>query len=149
MSANSLRHQIPKAAKQAYQRALKLSARTNAEGAVNELQKAIGLDPGFAAAHNNLGVQYAWLGRFPEAETQFRRMIELMPENPVGRANLALVLIQIGSRDEAELNLRRAVQVAPDDKKTHLLLGRLLWNNPDTREEGQRHLDWAGDSVVK
>jgi tetratricopeptide (TPR) repeat protein len=124
VSADSLRHRVPKAAKQSYERALKFSGGNNVAGAVKELEKAIGLDPGFALAHNNLGVQYAWMGRYQEAETQFRRTIELMPESSVGHANLALVLVQIGNRKDAELNLRRAVQLAPNDGKVHLLLGR-------------------------
>ena len=72
-----------------------------------------------------------------------------MPESPVGHANLALVLAQIGNPDEAEFNLRRAVQLAPDDRKAHLLLGRLLLSDPNTREEGQRHLGWPNGWAVK
>lgn len=149
VSAHSLRHRVPKAAKRSYQRALKLSGATDTRVAVKELEKAIRLDPGFALAHNNLGVQYAWIGQYEEAEEQLRRTIELMPESPVGHANLALVLVQIGNREEAELNLRRAVQLAPDDRKARSLLGRLLWANPDSRAEGQRHLDWAENTAVK
>jgi Tfp pilus assembly protein PilF len=145
VSADSLRHRVPKAAKQSYQRALKLSAGANSAGAARELEKAIELDPGFAMAHNNLGVQYAWTGQYQKAEAQFRRTIELTPESSVGHSNLALVLLKMGNRQEAELNLRRAVQLAPNDGKAHSLLGRLLSANPDTREEGQRHLDRAAD----
>jgi tetratricopeptide (TPR) repeat protein len=149
VSVNSLRHRIPKEARRAFERALRLTERADAEGAVKELDKAIELDPDFAAAHHNLGVQYAWLGRYQEAEAQFRRTIELMPESPVGHANLALVLAQIGNPDEAEFNLRRAVQLAPDDRKAHLLLGRLLLSDPNTREEGQRHLGSPNGWAVK
>jgi Flp pilus assembly protein TadD len=131
VSPNTLRHRIPKEAQQAYRRALKLSGQTNVEGAAQELEKAIRLDPEYAAAHNNLGVQYAWLGRYQEAEAQFRLTIALMPESSVGHANLALVLAHMGNREEAELNLRRAVQLAPDDAKAHSLLSRLLRAGPD------------------
>jgi tetratricopeptide (TPR) repeat protein len=141
VSADSLRHRVPKAAKQSYQRALRLSRGTNATGAVKELEKAISLDPAFAMAHNNLGVQYAWVGQYQGAEAEFRRTIELMPESSVAHANLALVLHQLGNREEAELNLKRAVQLAPDDRKARLLLNRLLSENPDTRVKRQR--DWA------
>jgi Tfp pilus assembly protein PilF len=149
VSVESLVHRVPNAAKQSYQRALGLSGGNNAMGAAKELEKAIGRDPEFAPAHNNLGVQYAWMGKYRQAEAQFRRTIELMPESAVGYSNLALVLLQFGNPEEAELNLRRAVQLGPNDSKARSLLGRLLWANPDTREEGQKYLDWVKKSAVK
>jgi Flp pilus assembly protein TadD len=144
VSVTTLSHRIPKAAKQAYRRAQKLSCKSNSEGAIEEFQRAIALDPAFAAAHNDLGVHYACLGRYQDAEAQFRRTVKLMPESAVGPDNLALILIQAGNREEAESNLRRAMQLAPNDWKAHFLLGRLLSTNSDTREEGLKHLEYAG-----
>jgi len=147
VSAKRLQHRAPKAAREAYEKAAKLARKKDVLKAAKELERAIGLDPGFAEAHDDLGVAYACLGRYPEAELELRRTIELIPEESLPRSNLAWVLLAMGRRAEAEANVRRAIQLSPDSASAHLLLGRLLMETQDTLAEGLRHLEYAARTI--
>jgi tetratricopeptide (TPR) repeat protein len=147
VSAKQLRHPPPKAARQAYEKALKLTQNKDAQRAMSELEKAIALDPEFPEAHCDLGASYALLGRYPEAEAEFRRAIELIPENSIPRYNLALLLLATGRSGEAEANIRQAIQFSPDAPKAHMLLGEMLAVSPITRMEGVSHLHYAARTI--
>jgi Flp pilus assembly protein TadD len=89
VSVKRLRHRPPKPARQAYEKAAQIK---DSRKAANLLETAIAIDSAFAEAHNNLGVVYARLGRYPEAAAELSRAIELVPEEPIPRSNLAGVL---------------------------------------------------------
>jgi Flp pilus assembly protein TadD len=126
VSVAQLHHQIPKPARQAFKRAGDLARRGDADGALRELEKTVALDPEWAAAHNDTGVQYARRADYQKAEAEFRKTVELAPESVLARINLALIQVQLGNPVEAERNLRRAVQIAPLDTTARLLLNRLI-----------------------
>ena len=77
VSVKRLRHRVPKAARNAYGKAGRLSRNAHVEQAAQELEKAIALDPDFAEAHRDLGVAYARLNRYPEAVAEFRSAMAL------------------------------------------------------------------------
>jgi Flp pilus assembly protein TadD len=125
VSAKRLRHHPPKTARKAYENAARLARKKNDGEAIQELQRAIAIDPDFAEAHGDLGVLYACLNRFPQAEAELRRAIELVPEESLPHSNLAWVLFTIGQRADAEASVRRALQLAPENVSARMLLGRL------------------------
>jgi Flp pilus assembly protein TadD len=49
--------------------------------AVFRWQRAVELDPTYAAAYNNLAVAYEQLGRFEDAAKAYERALELEPDN--------------------------------------------------------------------
>jgi len=147
VSANWLRHRPPKAAQEAHKKGNKLLKKKDLENAAYEFEAAIALDPGFADAHNDLGVVYARLGRYPEATAEFRRAIELLPQESSPRSNLAWALFLTGVRTEAEESARRAIQLSPDNAPAHMLIGRLLTENPATLSEGLSFLEYAGRTM--
>ncbi len=144
VSTKRLRHRVPKAARQAYERAI---GSRDARKAANELESANRIDPDFAEAHDDLGVAYAQLGRYPEAAQELRRTIELVPDESLPHSNLAWVLFEMGQRAEAEISVRRAIQLSPDNAAAHLLIGRLLVERPDTFAEGLGHLEYAARTM--
>src|SRR5579872_2662663 len=77
VSAAHLRHKVPKEVTKAFGRALSLSHAGQHEKAEQQLERAIHVDPDFAEAHANLGIEYASTGAYPLAEAHFRRAIEL------------------------------------------------------------------------
>ena len=147
VSAGWLRHRPPKAAQEAHKKGGKLIKKKKLESAAQEFERAIALDPGFADAHNDLGVVYARLGRYPEATAEFRRAIELLPQESSPRSNLAWALFLTGVRTEAEESARRAIQLSPDNAPAHMLIGRLLTENPATLSEGLSFLEYAGRTM--
>jgi Flp pilus assembly protein TadD len=143
ISAKRLRHPVPKAALQAYDRAL---GSRDAGKAANELENAVRIDPDFAEAHHALGVVYTRQRR-PEAVAEFRRTIELAPEESLPYSNLAWVLFAMGHRAEAETNARRAIELSPENATAHFLMGCLLVETPQALVEGIRHLEYAARTI--
>jgi tetratricopeptide (TPR) repeat protein len=146
VSAQWLRHRVPKSARRAYEAAGGIQDSTKA---ASELENAIQIDPDFAEAHHALGVVYARQNRNPEAAAQFRRTIELVPKEAIPYSNLAWVMFAMGQRAEAETNVRRALQLSPDDATAHLLMGCLLIESPQALAEGIWHLEFAGRTLPK
>lgn len=147
VSARRLRHRAPKAARNAYEKAGKLSRKKDFENAAKELETAITLDADFAEAHCDLGVAYTHLHRYPEAAAEFRRTMELVPDESIPASDLAWVLFAVGQRAEAEVNVRRALRISPDNASAHLLFGCLLIDTPETFADGVAHLEYAGRTL--
>ena len=70
----------------------------NLDGAVASFSKAVQIRPGFAPAHNNLGVALKDQGRLPEAVASFSKAVQIKPDrivasyptadpNPLGHRN--------------------------------------------------------------
>jgi Flp pilus assembly protein TadD len=58
-------------------------------GAAAEFEAVIGIVPGSAEAHNNLGACLERMGRLEEALTHYAETVRLAPESADARANLA------------------------------------------------------------
>jgi Flp pilus assembly protein TadD len=72
-----------------------------------------------------LGVNYLQRNQLPEAEAEFKKLIELAPDDPLGYANLGLTYLQAGRYDEAEKQLSRARELDPASTEVGLALARL------------------------
>lgn len=66
------------------------------------------------------------------AETAYRRAIELDPQHVDAHVNLGRLLHEVGKLDEAEVHYRKALEAAPDDHVAWFNLGVLL------QEQGKR-----------
>ena len=103
---------------------------------------AVRAAPEFAAAHNNLAVQYVYLGRFADAVDQFDVAARISPRAHIF-ANLAVALSKLGRPTEAEQTARRAVALESGYAKGHLALGSILARKPGSRAEAMRELSLA------
>jgi Flp pilus assembly protein TadD len=56
----------------------------------HHFEKAVELDPTYAAAWNNLGIGYEQLGRFDDARKAYEKAIEIEPGNSYIRSNYDL-----------------------------------------------------------
>jgi len=139
----SLRHNVPKAAKKAFDRAGNFLDKGDARRAAEELEKAVALDPDYADAHSDLSVAYVELGRPQDAEAEIRRALELDPYLSVAHSNLGWVLFGRRNFTEAEQSARRALSLSRNNDSAHVLLGILLGAWPATRAEGVRHIEQA------
>ncbi|MGA2138899.1 MAG: tetratricopeptide repeat protein, partial [Verrucomicrobiia bacterium] len=68
--------------------------------ALDHLQEAARLAPGYAETHNNLGVVFAQLSRADEAIAQFNEAIRLRPSYSDARTNLLHALAEQGQRNQ-------------------------------------------------
>ncbi|HEX9911848.1 MAG TPA: tetratricopeptide repeat protein, partial [candidate division Zixibacteria bacterium] len=60
--------------------ALKYYSSGKIEESIYLLQRALQMDPGFAEAHNFLGLAYFNLGKISEAEAEYKEAIKLRPD---------------------------------------------------------------------
>ena len=90
------------------------------------LQKATEFLPDDAEAHYNLGDAFVRLGRLVEAETSYRRVLQI-DANVIGaHVNLGMTLYKMGQLDEAETSYRRALRIKPDLTEAHYNLSILF-----------------------
>lgn len=107
------------------------------------LNKFIGEKPDVAYAHFQLAYAYTGLERSREAESEYRRAIELDPKVAPAYLNLGLLLLD---RDAAAAvaPLRKAAELVPAESRTQFLLGLALERSgkineaADTYEKAER-----------
>ena len=63
--------------------------------------------------HNNLGSALSARGKLDEAIAQFRKGLEIMPDNAAARYNLASALARKGNLAEAIAQYRKALEINP------------------------------------
>ncbi len=72
-----------------------------------------------------LGLSYLQRNQLPEAEAEFKKLIALAPDDPLGYANLGLTYLQAGRLADAEKQLERAHKLDPKSTEVDLMLARL------------------------
>jgi Flp pilus assembly protein TadD len=72
-----------------------------------------------------LGLSYLQRNQLPEAESEFRKLTRLAPDDPFGYTSLGLTYLQAGRYAEAEEQLRRARELDPASTEVRLALARL------------------------
>lgn len=143
ISLGRLRHTPPPKALKALQHGLKLDAAGDAVGSAEAFRKALALDPVYAEAHTDLGVEYMNLGMVDDAVTEFRSATALDPATSAHHANLGLALLILGRLREAEPEARTAVALDATSTKAHFLLGYVLACRPETVTAAEAHLRFA------
>jgi tetratricopeptide (TPR) repeat protein len=86
--------------------------------------EALRVDPGFAPARANLGRLLFDAGMFEHARVQFKRLVEVAPEQPAGYSGLVETLIQLGRHDEADAVLGEGLLHFAEDPSLLILLAR-------------------------
>jgi tetratricopeptide (TPR) repeat protein len=86
--------------------------------------EALRVDPGFAPARLNLGRLLFAAGMVEHARSQFKRLIEVAPEEPLAWAGYVESLLRLGRVGEAEAALKRALERFPDQPELAMLEAR-------------------------
>ncbi|HEY1328955.1 MAG TPA: tetratricopeptide repeat protein [Casimicrobiaceae bacterium] len=88
--------------------------RSDAHAAIESLERAIALQPEFAAAWQLLGILHGEKGHALEAADAFARVVALDPANARGHNNLGNALRTLGRLAEAQAAFERALALKPD-----------------------------------
>jgi len=94
--------------------------------AIAYLEAVLRLQPGLAAAHNNLGNVFIMQRKLPEAAASFQEAARLQPNFAVAQNNLGSALNELGRPAEAVASLQQALRIKPDYAEAHQNLG-LAW----------------------
>ena len=84
----------------------------NAQATV-ALEKAKRREPSSRSIREALGIAYFRLGRFAEAEAEFRTLVELAPSDEFAHYGLARSLVNQGKPDEARPHIKLARSLRP------------------------------------
>ncbi|OPX70498.1 MAG: lipoprotein NlpI [Methanoregulaceae archaeon PtaU1.Bin059] len=85
----------------------------NYRGAVEILQQVVEADPSFADAWHNLGVGYAYLGRYDDAIACYDRVLKLLPDDALALTNRGIILIRKNEFETAVPFIRDALKKNP------------------------------------
>lgn len=97
----------------------------NQSAAEKEFRRAIELNPNYASAHQQYGIEcLTAAGRFDEAVAESRRAAEIDPVSPIIAADLGNVLFRARRFDEALAQLNGALTLDPGFWVTHWYLGQ-------------------------
>jgi tetratricopeptide (TPR) repeat protein len=130
-----------------FQEGLRSEAEAREDAAAAAYRRALELDPGLSAAHNNLGALAHRRGDAAEARACFQAALALDPDQPEARYNLAHLLLENGELELGAAELRRVLELAPDNPDVHFNLGialEALGSRKQAREHLTRYLDLAG-----
>ncbi len=81
--------------------------------AIRYLSDAIQIAPNFTVPYNQLGYAYRLERKYPEAESTFKKYIEVLPGDPNPYDSYAELLMQLGRFDESVANYRKALEADP------------------------------------
>lgn len=106
---------------------LYLNLKRNPE-ALDELRRAVDLNPNFGDALHNLGVAYAEMGKWDEAVRIYKKALALPAYGNLEGThhNLGWAYYNLGRLQEAEESFRLVLKLAPNTASAHYLLGLVL-----------------------
>lgn len=89
-------------------------------------REALAVDPGFAPARQNLARLLFAAGQWEHARVEFKRLVEVAPDQPAGYSGLAESLLHLNRTTEADAVVREGYQKFPDSAELVVLQARTL-----------------------
>ncbi|MCW6049624.1 tetratricopeptide repeat protein [Lyngbya sp. CCAP 1446/10] len=102
-----------------------LQVQGNFAGAIECYQRAIAIDPNYAAAHSNLGVVKQQSGRLTEAIAHYQQALEIDGNLAETASNLGSALAEAGETAQAIAQYQRALSLNPNCAEAMINLGLL------------------------
>ena len=93
--------------------------------AVDELRKALALNPGSAREHLNYGLSLLRVGKPEEGIAEIEKAREIDPSIPHTYFNLGIEFKRFGEADRAIQEFNQMLKLVPDEPKSHYNLGVL------------------------
>jgi tetratricopeptide (TPR) repeat protein len=146
--------EVPKAAKKAYEKGLKLGQQRKHEEAITHFLEALKAYPDYLLAHNKLGEQYLALNKSAEAQGAFQRAITINPKFALPHINLGIIHIYENRFEEAIREFEIGNRYDDTYPMAYLNLGRalMLKTPPDfdrSEKELMRALEMGGKNFVR
>ena len=92
--------------------------------------KATTINPSFSQPYNQLGYAYRFLEKFGDAETAFKKYVELIPSDPNPHDSYAELLMKMGRFDESIKAYEQALSLDRNFVASYVGIG----NNHDFAE---------------
>lgn len=136
-------------AQRAYQTGMQALANQETREAFAEFQRAIALEPSFAAAHYQLGLLYGQQSRWKPAVQAFQTAIHIDADFADAHCRLGeAYLIGLAQAKVAIPPLKRALQAQPDMERARRLLGT-AYLRQNRIDDAIQHLKRASDTEAR
>ena len=89
-------------------------------------QKAIQIQPNYAAAHNNLGITFNALEEAQKAIISYQKAIQIQPNYAAAHNNLGMVFGELGDFEKAISSYQMAIKIQSNYLAAHYNLGMLF-----------------------
>jgi tetratricopeptide (TPR) repeat protein len=122
VSASNLR--IPAKASREFDKATELMSKQQWQKAIERLNKALAIYPGYAQAYNNLGVAYARLGDSDKEREALQKAVVANDHFAPAFVNLGQMELRLHNFNAAQGDLEKASSVDPSDVRTLVLLAQ-------------------------
>jgi hypothetical protein len=106
-----------------YKMALYFQKRKKHKFAIEELKKAVQLNPLFTEAYNAMGVSYDKLGNYSQAANCYRSALKLSPKLDYAHNNLGYSYLLKNDLDAAIDAFKKAIELNDSNKRYHSNLG--------------------------
>ncbi|HYK89625.1 MAG TPA: tetratricopeptide repeat protein [Acidobacteriota bacterium] len=133
---------IPDEARTEYRKADDCLSRSDVNGAIKRLKKAIEIAPQFAAAWNHLGTIAYQSRQYPQAEQYFREALKRDPDAYSPLVNLGGALLSQAKIEESLSVNEQAAKLKPDDPLAQSQLGQSYYFS-GRLDEAEGHLKLA------
>jgi Tfp pilus assembly protein PilF len=145
---------VPKAALEAYQKAVAAAQKNDSKAAMQFLTEAVAAKPDFALALNDLGTLYEKQFQWSKAAETFAALVKVTPKDPSAQTSLGIALYNEGAElmsqqkfEEAEKKfnacetaLRESIKLKSPAPVPHYYLGMMLIKFK-TYDEAQKELE--------
>lgn len=91
--------------------------------AIAQLHSILRKDPNLVEAHFALAQEFFRIGRYPDAEGEFKRVIELRPEDSIARFDLGLTYLNEKRPEDARAAFNQILSQDASDSDAHYGLG--------------------------
>ena len=95
----------------------------NYKVAIEDFQRAVELNPGYAEAYYNLGVSYGELSEIESAKESYKNALRINSNYPTAQNNLGQILLTQGEFDASIENFEWAIALKPDFAEAYNNLG--------------------------
>ena len=109
------------------------------ENAIQKFSKAVGIDPNFAFAWDNLGISYRKNKQYDQAIAAYLKSLEIYPEGRLPLLNIAITYNLNQQYTEAVTYYEKFIDIYSDDPEGYYGLGLILYTQ-DQEEAGLDHL---------
>lgn len=142
---------VPPAALNYYKQATELAKAGDAKGAIDQLNLAVKEYPKFAAAYNDMGLQYLQLKDLAKADEAFKAALGIDRTSFAPMLNHAMTLFDLKLYAEAEVASLDVVKAKEDSAVGHYFLGQSLAYQgkfPEAQKELNTAVTLGGDAMA-
>ena len=101
------------------------------QSAIEELNRALQVDPKSVPAQFQIGEIYKEWGKRPEAMTAYKKVLALKPDHIQAHLGLAWIYDKMSYNDQALLELLKVAKITPDDPEIHFKIALEHWYMQD------------------